>query len=137
MSKTRKWIRCIFWGLFWAAVPLGIAWSLARYSGDLAALIVGTIGAEEGAAVDIPGILGQLKTAELGLPWLWVLAAGLPFGALLKFASNRPGVRRAIVVLGILLFLPVVLSVFSMTRINGILVGKLLGSFLPMLRGVL
>ena len=133
MSKTQKWIRSMIWGLFWAAVPVGIGWLLVRYSADLAAGILGVIGLEEGTA-DIPGILGQLKAAEVGLPWLWIPAAGLPFGALLRLTAKRPGARRGIVTLGILLFLPVVLCVLCMFRINGILLGRLVASFLPMLR---
>ena len=137
MSKLQKWFKCMFWGVFWAAVPMGAVWLLVRYSGELAALAGNAIAPDAELSAQIAGSLEQLKAAKLVLPWLWLPVAGLSFGTILKFTSRRPGVRRAVVVLGILLFVPVVLLVLWMTEINGILAGKLFASFLPMLKGVL
>ena len=137
MSNTKKWIKSILWGLLWAAIPGAVAWLLLRYCSDLTLWIGGRFGLDEMTVGQVSEAMVQLKTAVIHLPWAVLLGAGVGWGCLRRAVMDSPGGRRLLTVLGVLLLLPGAVGVLWLTKINGIRLGALLESFLPMLKGVL
>ena len=137
MGKRQSWIRILIRGLVWAAVPLLAGWLLLRYAGEVTEVMGKLFDLEEDVVSGIAGAVYQLKTAELLLPWWAAVSFGLGWGCLCRVAGERRGWQVFLRVLGILLLLPLMIGYLWMTRINGIRLGALLESFLPMLAEVL
>ena len=137
MGEIRKWIKSILRGLMWSAIPGVAAWLLLRYCSDLTLWIGGRFGLDEQTVRQVADAMGQLKTAVIRLPWAVLLGAGLGWGCLWRAAIQSKAGRAVLTVLGILLLLPATVGVLWLTKINGIQLGALLESVLPMLKEVL
>ena len=137
MRKIRKWVKSIVQGLLWAAIPTVAAWLLLQYSGQLT-LWIGTYFEMDLQTIDqVAEAMDQLKTAAITLPWVAILCAALCWGCLWRAAIQSKAGRAVLTVLGILLLLPATVGVLWLTKINGIQLGALLESVLPMLKEVL
>jgi len=137
MGVRQSWGRALLRGLIWSAVPLAAGWLLLRFAGEMTQALGTLFDLEESLVSGIAGALYQLKTAQLLLPWWAAVGIGLGWGCLGRVAGDRRGWRIFLRVLECLLLLPLMIGYLWMTRINGIRLGALLESFLPMLAEVL
>ena len=132
MDHSRNRIMAAAHGLFWAIVPAFAGWLLIYCGAAWAETAAAD--AEEKLLRQIFGALAQLKNAAFSFPWLAMLVTGAAFGGLRLLAGKR---KRAFLVAEILLFLPVVLGMLMLTEMNGIQLGALVNTFLPVLKEVL
>lgn len=134
MIKHKKTaVACIF-GLIYGILAVFLAGLLLRNLGLLATWL-GKLRELEGVVSDeIIQVLEQLRRAQIGSPWLLALVPTAAAGGL-----SRCGKRGSVIaiILGIVLFLPLMLGAACLTKVNGIHFGALLGQLIPLLPALL
>jgi len=121
-------------GAGYAALAVGLSRLAVHRLSDVFSCIAPLIGLPEDALSYGIQILSQLKSAVILSPWLPCLAIGALVGALLaRPVSRRKAMRIVTAVLALLLLLPFALTVLYFTSVNGIRVGALVQTLLPII----
>ena len=76
-------------------------------------------------------VLGQLRGAELTLPWTEAILIGCAVNVLIALLIARGKVRK--VVIDVLLMIPAVAAVLWFTKVNGIMLGDVIEQLIPLL----
>ena len=134
MIKHKKTaVACIF-GLIYGILAVFLAGLLLRNLGLLANWL-GKLPELEGVVSDeIIQVLEQLRRAQIGSPWLLTLGPTAAAGGLSRCGKRGSGIA---IILGIVLFLPLMLGTACLTKVNGIHFGALLGQLIPLLPALL
>ena len=132
----KRYIKLWVTGIGYGFLPVALAWLLVRNLWALAALIGNLAGLDQTLVQQITQALQQLQTAPLVLPWFGAIVLGLAaVGGLYLTRENRKA-RKALIVAGIVLLLPLTLGAFCLAQVNEIRVWNVLSVLLPMLKAL-
>ena len=139
MKKTLKYLLFSLWGAAYGALAVGLSRLLVRNLAPLFRLIGGLAGLNETTLAYGSGILAPLSNASILSPWLPALLIGAAVGLFSAWLISRPGVTRIVINLTLDLFLliPLALAALWFTYVNGICVGSLIKTLLPILSHLL
>lgn len=135
MKKLMKYGLPAVAGALYAALAVLLSQLVPGLLAPLLEKIGPLAGLDDKTAAYAVQVLAPLKSADLLSPWLPFLTGGAVLGALTGLLFRRPA-RWIIVVLLIcllLLLIPLALLALWFTFVNGILVGNLIGTLLPLL----
>lgn len=133
MKILKKYFLPLVPGAVYGAAVTVLSQLLLRFSGQLFSLAGGAAGLDAGTVSYGAQVLGQLREATLGSPWLLTLGCSVLFALLGRLTAGRRGWRVALWILAAALVLPLVLWALWCTRVNGVYLGDLLDLLLPLL----
>ena len=124
-------------GAGYSLLILLFAWLLLFCLSDLVRLFLSPFQLRTELVGQVLLALGQLKQVPILPPILPALLLGLAIGRLLKGRITTKRRKILLIVLAVLLFLPLTAAALWFTTINGIRLGALLQSLLPVLPALL
>lgn len=111
----------ILWGVIYGSVIILLSRLFLSTVGNLAGRISRLVGVDEITANQIGVALGQLKEASVKFPLLFVLIAGILIAVIFSILIRKCKRKKLVaIVVGILMVLPLTLTVLFFTEINGI-----------------
>lgn len=139
MRKIWKYLSGALIGAAYAALPVALSRLLIRHLAALFDWIGALAGLDESALSYGAQILSQLKSAALLSPWLPFLLTGAALGIMIVWLASRKPIKHIVIdlTLWLLLLLPLALCALWFTAVNGIRVGLLIQSVLPILPHIL
>ena len=137
MQKHLKRMACPLSGMAYAAAVLITVHQLVYHLGRILKLLNGYIKLQPGMLMQVTQALEQFKAVPILPPLLPGLLIGSVVGFLLKGRITTKRRKILLIVLAVLLFLPLTAAALWFTTINGIRLGALLQSLLPVLPALL
>ena len=119
----KKYVRRAVAGLIYGFLPVVLALGLIHSLEMLALAIGSAIGLEQSLTLQIAQALQQLQNAQIVMPWLAGALLGIVASFLLMIVKGRKG-RRALIVIGAILLLPLTLGAFCLAQINQVQVWR-------------
>lgn len=138
MDIVKKYRVATLSGALYAGLLIFLSRWLLRSFSAIAGYICAALELEEALAQQIYLAFDQLRAAQIQSPWFIALILGALTGILLhKLIRNRTARIVICIIFGILLLIPLTLTVAYYTKVNSILVGKLVQCLIPLLSALL
>lgn len=137
MQKKLRFILPTFAGILCAAASILAASEMLRGLGAIVSRVGPLFDLSSGTLSYAVQILSQLTSADMISPWLYMLPIGAVCGFLFALVFRRKKRIAIGIILWILLLILLTPAALWLTEVNGIRVGALLSSLLPLLPALL
>ena len=131
MRFLKKVLASVVPGAAFGAAAVALAEWILRNLDQIVQWVGEIVQLEETQIVILSAVLGQLRGAELTLPWTEAILIGCAVNVLIALLIASGKIRK--VVINVILMIPAVAAVLWFTKVNGIMLGDVIEKLIPLL----